>query len=194
MTCIGVLAYEGVEELDLVGVVAPLTKAAHCARHDTRLRVVTVGREPEVRGSNGLLIGGLEGLGSLASCDALVLPGGRGAAQAAASPALREAVREQAGRGTPLFSVCTGAFLVAAAGVPVRRLAVHGGKRDLLRTLTSARIGTGLVRDAGVTSIGGLPSARVKAVDIAFEVIRRFAPDCVPCVAERLEVVAPPTP
>lgn len=194
MTQVGVLAYEGVEELDLAGVVAPLTKAAQCTRHNSGLRVLTVGPTPEVRGSNGLVLGGLRTIGYLASCDAVVLPGGRGAEQAAATPLLRQAVAEAAARGAALFSVCTGALLVAAAGVPARRMSVHGGKRDLLRKLTSAEIGRGMIRDLGVTSVGGLLGPGVKSVDIAFEVIRRFAAECVPCVAERLEVLVPPGP
>ncbi|MFC9268296.1 DJ-1/PfpI family protein [Streptomyces zhihengii] len=194
MTRVGVLAYDGVEELDLAGVVAPLTKAARCAHHDSGLRVLTAGPAPEVRGSNGLVIGGLRDIGVLASCAVLVVPGGRGAERAAASPPLRRAIAEASARGAALFSVCTGALLVAAAGVPARRMAVHGGKRGLLAELTSARIGSGLIRDPAVTSVGGAPGPGVKAVDIAFEVIRRFAADCVPCVAGRLEVLAPPGP
>ncbi|MEU1470985.1 DJ-1/PfpI family protein [Streptomyces sp. NPDC005761] len=194
MTWVGVVAYEGVEELDLAGVVAPLTKAAQCTQHNSGLRVLTAGPTPEVTGSNGLVIGGLRTLAALSSCAAVVLPGGRGAEEAAASPLLRQAVAEAAARGAALFSVCTGALLVAAAGVPARRMAVHGGKQDLLLKLTSAEIGRGLIRDPVLTSVGGLPGPGIKAVDIAFEVIRRFAAECVPCVAQRLEVLAPSWP
>lgn len=99
MTWVGVLAYEGVEELDLAGVVAPLTKAAQCTQHNSGLRVLTAGPAPEVTGSNGLVIGGLRTLAALSSCAAVVLPGGRGAEEAAASPLLRQTVAEAAARG-----------------------------------------------------------------------------------------------
>lgn len=51
------------------------------------------------------------------SIDTLVVIGGRGAPQAAACPELLDFVREQAERARRICSVCTGAYLLAAAGL-----------------------------------------------------------------------------
>ncbi|WP_217559037.1 DJ-1/PfpI family protein [Streptomyces sp. GbtcB6] len=192
MTRVAVLAYEGVDELDLAGVYGPLAKAARCVLHGGELEVLLAGPAADFRTSGGLRMTGAEPLAVLASCGALVVPGGRGAERAAAAPELTEAVRGAAGRGTALFSVCSGALVVAAAGVRVARCAIHRNKRDLLRPLTFAEISQGIVREPELVSAGGLSGRGVKAVDIAFEVLRRFTPWCVRCVSERMETVPPP--
>lgn len=51
MTRIGVLAYAGVDELDLVGVYSPLVKAAQCPRHRPELDVVLLGGTPSFQTS-----------------------------------------------------------------------------------------------------------------------------------------------
>ncbi|MEU1904295.1 DJ-1/PfpI family protein [Streptomyces hygroscopicus] len=195
MTAVRVLAYEGVDELDLFGALAPLDKGARCTQHDNGLEVALVAPGSDVTTSGGTRLTGIASLDALADCDVLVVPGGRGAEAAAASERLRTAVRDTAARGAELFAVCTGVLLVAAAGVRAGRLAVHADKHQLLRTVApgvrEADIGRGLVRDPALVSIGGLADRGLKGTDIAFEVLRRHAPGCVGCVARRMEVVPP---
>ena len=58
--------------------------------------------------------------------DTLLVPGGEGAEDAAADPALVDWVRERASEARRVASVCTGAFVLAAAGVfDGRRAATH---------------------------------------------------------------------
>jgi transcriptional regulator GlxA family with amidase domain len=183
-----VLAYEGVEELDLVGVYAPVAKAAGCAVHQPNLEVRLVGPRPVVRGSGGMHLGGIRGLDGLDSCTAAVVPGGQGVRAAAEDPALLSSLRRAHQQGAEIFAVCTGAYLLAVSGVPANRMAIHASKHDLLRAATSAHISSGLVRDGRITTIGGRRGPSLKAVDIAFAVLQRFAPQCRSCVAERMEL------
>lgn len=192
MTRVGILAYEGVDELDLVGVFGPLSKAAQCREHDARLEVILTGPRPAFLCSGGIRMEGAAPLEELMTCAALVVPGGRGAEHAAANTVVLNAVRRATERGTALFTVCTGALLVAAAGVRPGRIAVHSNKHHALRAFTSAEISHGLIRDPELVSIGGRPGPGVKSVDMAFEVLRQFAPECVPCVAGRMELISPP--
>ncbi|MFC0435087.1 DJ-1/PfpI family protein [Kutzneria buriramensis] len=181
MTRVVLLAYPGVDELDLFGAYAVLAKAV-----DAR---ITAAR-PQVTGSAGILFAATDGLSVAADADALVVPGGRGARDAAADPELLHVLRAAGSRGTAVFSVCSGALLVAAAGLAAgRRLAVHRNKRTLLAGYPVGEVVTGLVRDGQLRSVGGDRQASVKAVDIAFRVLAEFAPDTVDAVSARTEIL-----
>lgn len=191
---VAVLGYEGVDELDLVGVFAPLAKAAACADHRPGLEVLLAGPYPLITGSNGLRLGAARRLGEAERCGVVVVPGGRGVQAAAGDPRLLTVLRNAHARGAAIFAVCSGAYLVAASGIGLSRAAIHGGKHALLRSVTSAEIGRGLIRDGGVTTIGGGRSASLKGTDIAFEILRRFAPRCLECVSGRMELAWLPAP
>ncbi|MEU4062671.1 DJ-1/PfpI family protein [Streptomyces wedmorensis] len=191
MTRVGVLTYAGVDELDLAGVCSPLFKAARCALHGEEFDVVLLGAEPSFVTSGGLRTDGALPLAEAATCDIMVVPGGRGSARAAETAVLVDTVREAGERGAALYAVCSGALVVAAAGIAAGRLAVHRDKRSQLRALTGAEIVQGLVRDPKVVSVGGLATPSVKAVDIAFAVLCDHLPECVRCIADRMEIQPP---
>ena len=89
------------------------------------LRVVAQGGEG-VTASAGVALaaGPLTQLGE--ALDTLLVAGGEGAEAAAENPVLIEWVRERAAQARRVASVCTGAFLLAAAGVlDGRRAATH---------------------------------------------------------------------
>jgi transcriptional regulator GlxA family with amidase domain len=127
---IDVLAYPAVQLLDVTGPVQvfasanDLTAVAGGAR-PYELRVVAQGGE-DVTTSSGVTLAAASLTKPGEALDTLLVAGGEGAEAAAENPLLVEWVRERATRARRVASVCTGAFLLAAAGVlDGRRAATH---------------------------------------------------------------------
>jgi transcriptional regulator GlxA family with amidase domain len=127
---IDVLAYPAVQLLDVTGPVQVFASAndlvagAGGAR-PYMLRVVAQG-SGAVASSSGVALaaGPLTKRGE--ALDTLLVAGGEGAEAAAENPVLVEWVRQRAKQARRVASVCTGAFLLAAAGVlDGRRAATH---------------------------------------------------------------------
>jgi transcriptional regulator GlxA family with amidase domain len=127
---IDVLTYPAVQLLDVAGPVQVFASAndlvagAGGAR-PYLLRVVAQGGE-SVTASAGVALaaGPLTSLGE--ALDTLLVAGGEGAEAAAENPALVDWVRQRATQARRVASVCTGALLLAAAGIlDGRRAATH---------------------------------------------------------------------
>jgi transcriptional regulator GlxA family with amidase domain len=127
---IDVLTYPAVQLLDVTGPIQVFASAndlvagAGGAR-PYLLRVVAQGGEGATASAGVALAAG-----PLTQCgealDTLLIAGGEGAEAAAENPVLVEWVRERATQARRIASVCTGAFLLAAAGVlNGRRAATH---------------------------------------------------------------------
>jgi transcriptional regulator GlxA family with amidase domain len=127
---IDVLTYPAVQLLDVTGPVQVFASANDLVAGGGGappyvLRVVAQGGEG-VTASAGLTLeaGPLTQLGD--ALDTLLVAGGEGAEAAAQNPMLVDWVRERAADARRVASVCTGAFLLAAAGVlDGRRAATH---------------------------------------------------------------------
>jgi transcriptional regulator GlxA family with amidase domain len=92
--------------------------------------------------------------------DTLIVPGGRGARSAAADEQLLDWISHAAGRSRRTASVCTGAFLLAAAGLlDNRRATTHWAKADeLARTHPAVRVDPDpiYVRDGDIWTSAGV--------------------------------------
>ena len=93
----------------------------------------TVALEPNIRAMGGLKIQAEGGLESLAEADTIILPGWRDPAERPPE-ALLEALRQASQNGTRLFSICSGVFILAAAGLlDGRRATTHWRYTDALQ-------------------------------------------------------------
>ena len=115
---IDVLIFEGVNLLDIAGPVQAFEAARH---HDRRVyahRYVSFDGGP-VRASNGLLLQADSALADRVPGRDFLVPGGDGVDAALRHHPLLEAVRDKAAEtsGARLISICSGALILAAAGV-----------------------------------------------------------------------------
>lgn len=108
---------------------------------------------------------------SFSSCppaDIICVPGGHGVRDAIADSAIVAFVRTQAENATWITSVCTGAFILGAAGLlQGRRATCHWGYTHLLPLMGAKHEPARVVRDGNLVTAGGVTSG----IDFAFELI-----------------------
>jgi cyclohexyl-isocyanide hydratase len=104
--------------------------------------------------------------------DLICVPGGAGVVEAIADAETVEFVRDRGGRARYVTSVCTGAFVLGAAGLlQGRRAATHWAYVDLL-PLVGARHAPGRsVRDGDLFTSGGVSAG----IDFAFAIVAELA-------------------
>lgn len=110
----GFLLYPGVEPMDL----AAIGVVSMARRLMPQLSYLTIAATLELQTfSNGLRVAPDVAFGECPAIDVLIVPGGPGWEAASADPALLAFVRAQAAAGVTVTSVCTGAMILAAAGL-----------------------------------------------------------------------------
>jgi len=123
------LAVPPVRELDLVGIVDVFATANGLLSAEQRynIEIVTTARARGLAGMQGLHFTGGRHYSQVAGAmDTLLIPGGLGVETSRPSPALVAWLRRGAERSRRVGSICTGAFLLAAAGLlDGRRATTH---------------------------------------------------------------------
>jgi transcriptional regulator GlxA family with amidase domain len=171
-----IVVFPGVEELDFV---APFEVLSAARRLGANLEVALVALEPEITAFHGMRVAGLAPLESANDCNLVIVPGGAwlaggqtGVRAAVADGRIAEWLRGRHARGAVIASVCTGAFLLAEAGLLAGRRATthHSAKSDLAR-YEGVELAEGRVVDAGdVLTAGGVTSG----LDLALRLVERF--------------------
>lgn len=153
----GVLVFNQVEELDFVGPWEMLTMwSKHAGGPDSCL-IVGQSLEPIIC-AKGLSINPHVSFADCPALDYLLVPGGQGTRQEVSNPVLIEFVANQARNCKGVLSVCTGSFVLHAAGLlSGRRATTHWGSLDRLRALGDvAVVEERFVRDGDVWSSAGV--------------------------------------
>jgi transcriptional regulator GlxA family with amidase domain len=170
---IAVALFPDAEELDWAGPWEVLSCWAHTHPEDL-VSVFTVARSAEpVTCARGLRVIPDRTWADAGVLDVLVYPGGRGTRRDITDPATIAWVRELAGRGVLLTSVCTGALVLASAGVLDHRPATT--HRDALGELAGLGSHIDVVDDRFVDDGDVVTAAGVSAgIDMALHLVARL--------------------
>lgn len=184
---VAIPVFDGVEELDAIG---PLEVFGTAARAGFPVTVRLISCEPTVRAAHGVVLASLGPLPP--DSNLLVVPGGEwlssregGVRAACRDERLLAWLRGGHARGAIVASVCTGVFVLEAAGL-LRGLPAtthHSALADLAALGVATR--SARIVDAGrILTAGGIASG----LDLALWLIRRtFGPDAESRVAGILE-------
>jgi cyclohexyl-isocyanide hydratase len=143
-----------------------------------RITVASVGgRDIEAQ---GLVFSGLADLSKVESCDVLCVPGGSGTSAAMEDEAFMREIRRLASGAKYHTSVCTGSFILAAAGLlRGKRAATHWARRELLAPLGAIVEEGRVVRDGNVITGGGVTAGIDFALVVVAEIFGRDAAEAV---------------
>lgn len=112
-----IIVFPRAEELDFIGVWQVLGTTQHLSK-ETYFKLKTVGTTEEpIKCAHDLTVLADEPLSNLSECDVVVIPGGPGTSEAMKNEVLLNQVRQAYKTGKLVCSVCTGAFILAKAGI-----------------------------------------------------------------------------
>ena len=178
---VGILLFDDVEVLDFAGPFEVFSRVrlepgVESRRSDASapFNVFTVARSRHpVRAIGGLEVTPAAGFDDAPAIDVLLVPGGFGTRALLADAEILEWIQRAAAAAELVTSVCTGALLLAKAGVlRGRRATTHWAALDLLDQLDCGVI---VDRAARWVDDGTITSAGVAAgIDMAFHVVERL--------------------
>lgn len=153
----GILVFNQVEELDFVGPWEMLNMWRKNANGPENCLVVGQSREPIIC-ANGLSINPHVSFASCPPLDYLLVPGGQGTRQEVDNPMLIDFVSNQAKHCKAVLSVCTGAFVLHAAGLlSGRKATTHWASLARLRALGDVTVvEQRFVQDGNIWSSAGV--------------------------------------
>lgn len=155
----GILVFDDVEELDFVGPWEMLTMWKAVAGDQGPAECLIVSQSPgPVRCAKGLSINPHYSFADCPPLDYLLVPGGQGTRREVDNRVLTDFVAERARHCKAVLSVCTGAFVLHAAGLlSGKRATTHWASLDRLRALGDVEVvEERFVRDGDVWSSSGV--------------------------------------
>ncbi len=156
---IGILLFDGAEEMDFVGPWEVLTVAVD-GRADER--VMTIAERPRpVVCEKGMRVIPDTTYADAPDVNVVIVPGGSGAHREIDNPETVKWLAQTCAKCSWVTSVCTGAFLLVGTGiVRGRRVTTHHDYIQALRDLGNAEVveGVRFVRDGNLVSAAGVMS------------------------------------
>jgi cyclohexyl-isocyanide hydratase len=167
---IGLLVYPRLTALDLVGPWEVLSNIP-----DARMHLIWT-RPGPVLADKGMEISATVSFEDAPALDVLLVPGGPGQYSLMKHTLLMAFIRERAETAQWVCSVCTGALLLAQAGLlNGRRATTHWLARDTLRSMGVKVVNQRYVIDGKFATSAGVSAG----IDLALELARRIAGDAV---------------
>lgn len=192
MIRICIMLFDGVDDLDLVGVWVVLNKAAErlAARRSLEIVRISATGAALTTTASGMRISTEAGAEAIPDCDAIILPGGQCACTLQPTTKILQGFQAAFAQGRLFYCICSGAYLLAPAGLLAgRQVAVHATKAALLEKVGRCRATTGVIADGPIWSIGGShASGYPKSIAMGFLVLEHFDSDSIEYVRTRLEL------
>ncbi|MCS6555163.1 DJ-1/PfpI family protein [Curtobacterium flaccumfaciens] len=171
---IAFLLFPHLTQLDLTGPAQVLSRVP-----GARVEYVAATLDP-VPSDCGLALVPTVTIGDAGPADVLVVPGGDGAFDAMLDPDVVAFVRRQAEHATWITSVCTGAFVLGAAGLLAgRRATTHWASKPMLEAFGAQPVDARLARDGAVVSAAGVSAGIDMALWLAAELAGRPAAEAI---------------
>lgn len=180
---IGILVFPAVEELDFIGPFEVLSYCNKLRPGSTCVSLVAETADP-VKAFNGLRFLPDCSLDTCPPLDILVVPGGKGRLTAMKNRSLLQFIQQQT-TARYVASVCTGAFLLAEAGLLTGKQATtyHTAFDELAAYQVDVRAAK-VVHDGRIVTAAGVSSG----LELGFFLLRElFGPDLAQQVADKIE-------
>ena len=162
----GFVIFPNLTQLDFTG---PLQVLARLPNSTVHIVAGTLDPVPSDCGLSLVPTATFEDCGQL---DLICVPGGAGVARAMADPETVDFVRRQAAGARYVTSVCTGAFILGAAGLlRGRRATTHWAYTDLLALVGATYEKARIVTDGNLITAAGVSSG----IDFALHVVATIA-------------------
>lgn len=166
---IGVLIFPDFQLLDAAGPISVFEIAARFARRSPAIRVMAIEPGP-VRSTSGAEMLARD-VRSAAAVTTLIVAGGEGVATAARCKTTLRLVQRLARRGVRIASVCSGAYVLAEAGVlEGRRATTHWARtRDFIRRYPGVKLEPDriFIRDGNIWTSAGISAG----IDLALAMV-----------------------
>ena len=174
---IDILVFDGAEDLDFVPPQEILSRGGQAAGvEDLTVRLVSPTAQKELRTAHGMRLiphGTVD-----ENCDVLIISGGgwvanngQGIRALAGNENLLEMLQRMHHRGTLLVGICTGAMLLAQAGILAgRRATTHYAAQTALAEYGVKMVRARVVDDGDVITCGAVTAS----LDTAFWMVERF--------------------
>ncbi|MFD1366012.1 DJ-1/PfpI family protein [Actinoplanes sichuanensis] len=166
---VAIALYPRFTALDAVG---PYTVFAFAPGWTVTFVAATAGPVTDDAGS--LTLQATAGYADLTEPDIVVVPGGPGTVEALADRALLDWIASARGHARWTTSVCSGSFLLGAAGLlDGRRATSHWGWLDQLATFGATPVGERVVRDGDIVTAAGVSAG----IDMALSLLGQAVDD-----------------
>lgn len=173
---IGFILFPNVTQLDFTGPLQVLHRLP-----DSQVHIISHSLDP-VPSDCGLSLVPTTTFDVCPPLDLICVPGGFGVEQAMADPVLIAFLKAQAGRARYITSVCTGAFVLGAAGLlKGKQATTHWAYHSLLAEVGAIPTQGRVVRDGRVFTGGGVTAG----IDFALTIVAEIAGQA---VAQRVQL------
>lgn len=158
MITIGILIFPQVEELDFVGPFEVLSYSNKLRPNSVKVMLVAETAGP-VHAFNGMTIIPATTIETCPALDILVIPGGKGRLAAMKNTVIKKFIQKQLPAAQYITSVCTGAFLLAEAGLLTgKKATTYHTAYSELEAYSVQVLPEKIVQDGKIITAGGVSS------------------------------------